>query len=215
MTNTTNFQPSRRAFMLGLTLSTAAAITYSDLIPAAAAEVPGYAFAPGKGAPIVLADTPYNAQDHWLGYTVPIYSGQSPWRVLRHGSLPTSFTITNTSNQPIVNPTGTLALQMRDTGMDIPSVGGASKTRANSSNNAVLFKDQGTNQHGARLYTWTYRNITLKPGQSLEIPLRYYVNYPFSNVDYELLVTATFSSIMSTTAAVGVVPGFTRWLFWD
>lgn len=213
MTKTKTYAPSRRHFFLGVALSAAAATTFADLTPAHGNEAP--LCVAGTGAPIALAAPPYNANNHWLGYTVPIYSGQSPWRVLQKGSLPEYFTITNTTDQPIHSPTGTISLQMKDTGSDYDSVGGANKTRVNSTNRNVTFKDLGNNAQGARHYAWQYRNVTLKPGQSINVPLRYYVNYPFANVDYELLVSATLDGAAASTAAIGVVPGFARWLIWD
>ncbi|MGV3149151.1 hypothetical protein [Rothia sp. 11273D007AR] len=43
---------------------------------------------------------------------------------------------------------------------------------------------------GSPSFTWTYSGV-LQPGESVEIPLRYYVNFPFWNVQYELFVAVT------------------------
>lgn len=119
----------------------------------------------------------------------PIYRNTDGTRAFSQGSLPQSMTITNVGSVPAVNPTGTLLTQMKDVGTDSPSAA-IIGTQVNSTDPLTTFSYTGQGTPNGPTYTWTYTG-TLQPGESVEIPLRYYVTYPFANVAYELYVAVT------------------------
>lgn len=165
---------------------------------------------------VMVTDPPFSWETFEPEYSVPIYAGATGTRRIGNGALPPSFVVTNVGTTPATNPTGTFELQMRDVGTDAPSAGGADGTRANSTMPEVTITSDGKSQFGGGLYTWVYSGI-LAPGESVEIPLRYYVNYPFANVDYELFV---FVNVIDEMAGdeeendfdekMGTVDGFAR-----
>lgn len=63
-------------------------------------------------------------------------------------------------------------------------------TYVNSSNPLVTFTYTGPAGWGSPTFAWIYSG-TLLPGESVDIPLRYYVNFPFWNYRYELFVAVT------------------------
>lgn len=120
---------------------------------------------------------------------IGIYVGKEGTTPQSYGSLPDSMTITNVGTVPAVNPSGTLLTQMKDIRSDYNSLANIG-TQVNSVDPLVTFTYTGQADPNGPTYTWTYAG-TLAPGQSIIIPLRYYVEKPFWNVDYELFVAAT------------------------
>lgn len=120
---------------------------------------------------------------------IGIYVGKEGTTPQSYGSLPDSMTITNVGTVPAVNPSGTLLTQMKDIRSDYNSLATIG-TQVNSVDPLVTFAYTGQADPNGPTYTWTYAG-TLTPGQSITIPLRYYVEKPFWNVDYELFVAAT------------------------
>lgn len=146
----------------------------------------------------------------------PIYSGTSGEKVLQSASLPPSMTISNNGSEDVEQVSGTLSLQMRDTDTDIPSVGGAHKTRLQILNGDIELSYLDKDQWGAASYSWVLKRA-IKSGESLQIDFRYYVDYPFANVDYELLVSAAIldqqgNNPLSQDQKMGSVPGFARYV---
>ena len=106
---------------------------------------------------------------------------------------------------------------MRDTDTDIPSVGGAHKTRLQILNGDIELSYLDKDQWGAASYSWVLKRA-IKSGESLQIDFRYYVDYPFANVDYELLVSAAIldqqgNNPLSQDQKMGSVPGFARYVW--
>ncbi|MBF0807263.1 hypothetical protein E4U03_01335 [Rothia nasimurium] len=120
---------------------------------------------------------------------VGIYVGKDGTTPQSYGSLPDSMTITNVGTVPAVNPSGILLTQMKDVRTDVNSLASIG-TQVNSVNPLVTFAYTGQANPNGPTYAWVYAG-TLVPGASVTIPLRYYVEKPFWNVDYELFVAAT------------------------
>ena len=153
---------------------------------------------------------------------VPIYLGASGTRIANptssffnpkpsYGSLPKTMTITNVGAVPAVNPTGTLLTQMKDVGTDANSAA-ITGTQVNSTDPLIIFNYSGQGSPNGPTYNWVYSG-TLGPGESVEIPLRYYVTRPFANVDYELFVAVTVNDQMpgdydDNMELMGTVNGF-------
>ena len=153
---------------------------------------------------------------------VPIYFGATGTTIANptstlfnpkpsYGSLPKTMTITNVGTVPAVNPTGTLLTQMKDAGTDAVS-SAIIGTQVNSTNPLIVFNYTGQGTPNGPTYSWIYSG-TLNPGESVEIPLRYYVTRPFANVDYELFVAVTVEDQMDgdyddTMELMGTVNGF-------
>ncbi|MDY3048668.1 MAG: hypothetical protein SOR40_02695 [Rothia sp. (in: high G+C Gram-positive bacteria)] len=129
-----------------------------------------------------------------------------------YGSLPTHLIIRNEGSQPVSNPSGSLLSQMKDVASDSASAA-LIGTQVNSSDPQMIFTYTGQASPFGPSYDWTYQGV-LGPGQTLEIPLRYYVTWPFANVDYELFLAATVldplgASQDNTSEIMGTVNGFT------
>ncbi len=144
-------------------------------------------------------------------YDTSIYRGTTGTTAYGQGSLPQTMTITNVGSVPAVTPSGTLLTQMKDIRSNTASAA-AIGTQVNSTNPLVTFNYTGQGTPNGPTYTWTYAG-TLQPGESVEIPLRYYVTYPFANVDYELFVAVTVLDEMEgdyddNMELMGTVKGF-------
>lgn len=123
-------------------------------------------------------------------YDTPIYRGPTTTtNIAAYASFPKTFTITNVGNVPAVAPSGTLLTQMKDVGTDAAS-SAIIGTQVNSTDPLVTFTYTGQASPNGPTYIWNYAG-TLQPGESVEIPLRYYVTFPFWNVRYELYLAAT------------------------
>lgn len=154
----------------------------------------------------------------WLSFEptkdTPIFRAANGTQAFSYGALPQSMRITNNGAEAVSTPVGTLITQMKDVGTDSPAAA-IIGTQVNSDNpNAAFVYGGQVKPHGPK-YTWIYSG-SIQPGESVEIPLRYYVTYPFANVDYELYVEATVESpnrAPATTAAMmGTVKGFA--IYW-
>lgn len=195
----------------------------------ASAAVPAYAASsPTSSVPdqpyltdlaIEIADPPINWDTFAPVFSTPIYGGRTSNQSIGDGSLPTHFTVTNVGTKPARFPSGTLEMQMRDVGTDVPSAGGADGTKVISADSsATISLLSGKSANGGAMFSWTY-NGTLQPGQSVEIPFKYYVNYPFANVNYELFIAAIVMDEMQgdyddNSERMGTVEGFARYNFW-
>lgn len=158
---------------------------------AASAAVPAYASSTKTDLAIEVVDPPYNWETFEPEHRIPIFRGPSGNNERARGSLPPSIRITNVGRVPATNPSGTVEITMRDYGSDYAPVG-ANQVKANTVNGRVVWAETGTplgSRYGSK-FTYTYRTV-LHPGQTVEIPLRYYVNQPFANVQFNLLVAAT------------------------
>ena len=123
-------------------------------------------------------------------YDTPIYRGPTTTSsVAGRASFPKSMIITNVGSVPAVAPSGTLLTDMQDVRTDASGSNQAG-TYVNSTDPLVTFTYASSGGWGVPTFTWSYAG-TLQPGESVEIPLRYYVNSPFWNVQYELLVAVT------------------------
>lgn len=199
---------SRRTLMKAAAWS-APVVAATATVPAYAASNPSVTF---TDLAIKLADPPFNWDSFEMDYSIPIYDGATSNNILARAAFPPSFTITNVGTIPAVNPKGTLLTQMRDIGTDVPSAGGADGTKIASTDPKFGVTRVGKDQFGAATFRWAYAG-TLKPGESYTFPFKYYVNYPFANVDYELFVAATVVDEMDgdyddNTERMGSTRGF-------
>ncbi|WP_237187156.1 hypothetical protein [Rothia nasimurium] len=123
-------------------------------------------------------------------YDTPIYRGPTTTSsVAGRASFPKSMIITNVGSVPAVAPSGTLLTDMQDVVSD-GTGSNLAGTYVNSTDPLVTFTFAGRERWGTPTFTWSYAG-TLQPNESVEIPLRYYVNFPFWNVQYELFVAVT------------------------
>ena len=148
-------------------------------------------------------------------FDTPIYRATNGTTAYGQGSLPQTMTITNVGSVPAVTPSGTLLTQMKDLTTNAVS-SAIIGTQVNSTHPLVTFNYTGQGTPNGPTYTWTYAG-TLQPGESVEIPLRYYVTYPFANVDYELFVAVTVLDEMDgdyddNMERMGTVDGFA--IYW-
>lgn len=150
---------------------------------------------------ITVTDPPFNWDTFEENYSVPVYAGgingarrNNLTRVLTRASLPQSIIVTNVGSTPVTGATGQIATEMLDVGVDIaPVTGGTDKQIRITTDRSSGFEVTDTrkmNSQGAAVFEWFYSG-TIQPGQSVEMPFKYYVHWPFTNVDFEVLVTAT------------------------
>ena len=165
----------------------APAVVATSAIPAYAAS---FEETPRTDLAILLSDPTVDWSTFEPVYDSPIYRGPTTTtNVAAYASFPNTMTITNVGTVPAVNPSGTLLTDMNDVATDATGSNRAG-TYVNSSDPLVTFAYAGQAGWGSPSFTWTYSG-TLQPGESVEIPLRYYVNFPFWNVQYELFVAVT------------------------
>ncbi len=160
-----------------------------------------------------IADPAMDWQTYTPRFIQPIYAGDRGNKELGWGALPAKFTVRNTSAQPLSAVQGTILVQMLDLGFDIPSAGGANGTRINTTDVDFNIKETGKDALGAGTYSWVYQR-DLAAGESAAINLRYFVNYPFANVNYELLLIVTAQAAgggQVSAARMGSVKGFARY----
>lgn len=160
----------------------------------ATAAIPAYAASfeevPRTDLAIQIADPTVDWSTFEPVYDSPIYRGPTTTtNVAAYASFPNTMTITNVGTVPAVNPSGILLTDMHDVFTDATGSNQAG-TYVNSSDPLTTFTYAGQTGWGSPSFTWTYAG-TLLPGESIEIPLRYYVNFPFWNVQYELFLSAT------------------------
>lgn len=150
---------------------------------------------------ISLTAPPFSGDTFEEDYSVPVYAGgikgsrrHNLTRVLTRGALPQSLVVKNAGSTPVTGATGQITTKMLDIGTDIsPVTGGTDKQFRIASDRSTGFEVTDTRQKnslGAAVFEWLYSG-TLQPGQSVEMPFKYYVHWPFTNVDFEVLVTAT------------------------
>lgn len=165
------------------------------------------------GISIEVADPPVNWDSYEPNYTVAIYNGQNGDQVgdkeLGYGCLPQNLVLTNKGISPVSGISGTFSLQMRDLGTDAKSSAGTDATRATSNGREgfTVVDTHSKNSNGGGVFTWRYAG-TVQPGERVELPLKYYVNYPFANVDYEVLLTASVDGQDDAANRLGTVKGF-------
>lgn len=188
--------PQRRT-LLKASAWTAPAVLASTVIPAYAASSPVSKL---TDLSIELSEPSIDWESFEPVKDVPIYRGATGTTIANptstffnpkpsYGSLPKTMTITNVGTIPAVNPTGTLLTQMKDTGSDANSAA-IIGVQVNSTDPLMIFNYTGQGTPNGPTYSWIYSG-TLYPGESVEIPLRYYVTRPFANADFELFVAAT------------------------
>ena len=148
----------------------APAVLATSAIPAYAAS---FEETPRTDLAILLSDPTVDWSTFEPVYDSPIYRGPTTTtNVAAYASFP-----------------NTLLTDMNDVATDATGSNRAG-TYVNSSDPLVTFAYAGQAGWGSPSFTWTYSG-TLQPGESVEIPLRYYVNFPFWNVQYELFVAVT------------------------
>lgn len=203
--------PQRRTLLKAGLFVAPAALTVTSLTSAQAAE------AQEEQQPTLSVEFSEPTID-WASFEptkdTPIFRAEDGTHAFSYGSLPQTMTITNNGKEAVSNPSGTFITQMKDVGTDAPSAA-IIGTQVNSTDPHIAFIYGGqAKPHGPK-YTWVYSG-SIQPGESVEIPLRYYVTYPFANVDYELYVEATVDSPNGAPAAkdtrMGTVKGFA--IYW-
>ncbi len=186
-------------------------VAASTMIPAVAASAQ-----PGR-VRFIVADPSVNFGTFRPEWDVPVYRFASGNAQRTKASLPSSFIIRNDGSVPAENPTGQLTLTMRDYDTDYAPVG-ANQMKVTSPSSAVSIREERTpigSREGSR-FRVSYRGI-IQPGQSVNVPLRYFVNPPFRNVTFNLLVSALADSPGGEVPGerserMGHVPGFGGWL---
>ncbi|MDY6050845.1 MAG: hypothetical protein SPI83_00310 [Rothia sp. (in: high G+C Gram-positive bacteria)] len=178
--------PHRRT-LLKASAWAAPAVLATSAIPAYAAS---FEEIPRTDLAIQIADPTVDWSTFEPVYDTPIYRGPTTTtNVAAYASFPNTMTITNVGSVPAVNPTGTLLSDMQDVFTDATGSNQAG-TQVNSSDSRVTFTYAGSAGWGSPSFVWTFAG-TLQPGESVDIPLRYYINWPFWNVQYELFLSAT------------------------
>lgn len=216
---TSSLTPHRRT-LLKASAWAAPAVLATSAIPAYAAS---FEEIPRTDLAIELSEPSMDWSNFQAIKDVPIYLGATGTIIANptstffnpkpsYGSLPKTMTITNVGTIPAVNPTGTLLTQMKDVGSDFNSAA-IIGTQVNSTDPLIVFNYTGQGTPNGPTYSWIYSG-TLNPGESVDIPLRYYVTRLFSNVDYELFVAVTVVDQMQgdyddNMTLMGTVNGFT------
>lgn len=198
---------NRRALLGGMFI-----LPMVSFIPAHAIEDKGTG---SENLTIAIENPVVDSQNFQLLNKQPIYSGTSGEKVLQTASLPPTLIIRNGGEEGVVNASGILSLQMRDLGSDAVPAGGAHKTRLQILNSDIELTYLGKDLQGGANYSWILKK-KIEPGENLRFDFRYYVDYPFANIDYELLVTASVlnqngSNSVSQDQKMGTVPGFARY----
>lgn len=217
---TTSSSLLRRRTVLTAAGWTAPVIASTAIVPAYAASFPQN---DEMDLAVTVTDPPFNWDTFENDYSVPVYAGGSNGRdrsnltrVLTRAALPLSIVITNTGTTLATNPTGTVTTQLLDIGVDaVPvSAGTAKYMRVTTPQNSgfTVTDTNSTVDFGAALFNWRYEG-TIEPGRSVEMPLTYYVHWPFTNVDFEVLVAATVIDDFpgedeNSDTKMGTVPGF-------
>lgn len=203
--------PRRR--LAGAMMWTVPAIAATSLIPAHAASTT----TTGGGLRMLLEDPPFNFDTFFPEQTVPVYRFATGNHSRTRASLPPSVVVRNEGTAPVTDPTGLMTVTMRDYGSDYAPVG-ANQFKVTSPMAAMEFQEERTpigSREGSR-FRVTYHG-TVQPGQSVNVPLRYYVNPPFRNVTFNALVTVETTgpaggATIFRDDRMGYVPGFGGWI---
>lgn len=209
MTDSDTVATPRRRFV-GALMWSAPAIAATSLVPAHAAS------STGAGIRMLLSDPPVNFGTFDPERTVPVYRFATGNNVRTLASLPPSVVLRNEGTAPVTDPSGRMTVTMRDYGSDYAPVG-ANQFKVTSPMAQVSVQEERTrigSREGAR-FGVTYRG-TISPGQAINVPLRYFVNPPFRNVTFNVLVTVETAGEGGATASrddkMGYVPGFGGWI---
>lgn len=178
----------RNARLKRRTLVGSAAWVVPVLVTASA--VPAVASSVKTDLAIDVVDPPYALENWRPKHEIPIYKGSNGNRVAVRGSLPPMIRITNVGRVTAIDPSGSVELILRDYGNDGASWA-SNRVKAGTTNQNVMWTEDSANataEAGAR-YRYTCRGA-LRPGQSIDIPLRYFVNPPFVHAEFNVLVAA-------------------------
>ncbi|WP_178945485.1 hypothetical protein [Kocuria sp. TGY1127_2] len=157
---------------------------------AATSAVPAMASSWKTDLAIDVIDPPYDLEKWEPKQEIPVYRKSTGDRIAGRGSLPPRIRITNVGRVTAVNPSGTVEITIRDYISDY-SPWGANRLKAVTTNPTVLWSEDGRGAASGPGARFTYKCAgQLGPGQSLEIPLRYFVNPPFVHVAFNVLVAA-------------------------
>lgn len=157
---------------------------------------------------VEVLDPPFDPETYEPRKDVPVYRHASGDQVRVRASLPEALRVHNGSSAPVPGPTVELVLTMRDYGTDYAPVG-ANQIKATCTTEGVRVREVKTpvgSRQGSRFLLECTQSIPA--GGTLELPLRYFEDPLFANVDFNLLVDASVAGA-AASRKVGFVPGFT------
>ncbi|WP_129657618.1 hypothetical protein [Rothia uropygialis] len=156
-------------------------VAVSSTVPAMASSVP-------TDLAIDVVDPPYDMETWEPKRETPVYRKSTGERIANTGSLPPSLRITNVGRVIAMNPSGTVEITMRDYISDYEPWR-ANRLKATTTLPGVVWAEDTTGSGKSSGARFRYKvSGQLTPGQTIEIPLRYFVDPPFVHVAFNVLV---------------------------